>query len=216
VRFVPVNHRAAIFDLDGTLVDSRQDLVASGNHARRSLALPELPFDTVVGFIGDGVDRLVQRLIADADPGLHAQALRAFEAHYHDHCCVATAAFDGIPELLGRLRGQAWHIGVATNKPRAFTAMILDHCRLSSLVDDVRGGDTQRKPDPGQLLSLFAGFEALPRSSWMIGDHHTDIRAAQAAGCRMLWCGWGFGNRDGLAVDAVAADPREVAAVLDS
>ena len=76
----------------------------------------------------------------------------------------------------------------------------------------MRGGDGPRKPDPWQLLDLIRELGADPAQTWMIGDHHTDIRAGRAAGCRVMFCAWGFGHADGLPVDAMAFAADEVPA----
>lgn len=204
--------RVLIFDLDGTLIDSRADLAASGNHARGAVGLPPLPLSQVVSYVGDGVDKLIERLVPAA--GNRAAAKMAFEAHYHDHCCDATRPFDGLVEALDHLRSQGWLLAVATNKPDDFTYAILRGCGIADRFAAVRGGDGPRKPDPGQLRSILLELGGDAAQSWMIGDHHTDIRAGRAAGCRVLFCGWGMGHADGEAVDATIAQPRDLVRVL--
>jgi phosphoglycolate phosphatase len=200
--------RVLIFDLDGTLIDSRTDLAASGNHARDAVGLTALPLTQVVGYVGDGVDKLIERLVPDASK--RAAAKQAFEAHYRDHCCDATRPFDGLVEALDLLRARGWLLAVATNKPDAFTHLILRGCGIADRFAAVRGGDGPRKPDPGQLRSILDELDGDAARSWMIGDHHTDIRAGRAAGCRVLFCGWGMGHSDGEAVDATVVRPQDL------
>jgi phosphoglycolate phosphatase len=204
--------RLAIFDLDGTLIDSRADLAASGNHAREALGLPLLPLATVVGYVGDGLDKLIERLIPIIDR--RSEAKRVFEAHYAQHCCDQTRPYVGIVEALTSLKANGWSLAVATNKPGLFTEAILRGCGLSGYFSGVRAGDGTRKPHPGQLLELMTDSAALAQNSWMIGDHHTDIRAGQAAGCRVAFCQWGMGYRDHLTVDAVVAQPMDLLQAL--
>lgn len=204
--------RVLIFDLDGTLIDSRADLAASGNHARGAVGLSPLPLAQVVGYVGDGVDKLIERLVHDATK--RATAKQAFEAHYRDHCCDATRPFDGLIETLDQLRARGWLLAVATNKPEVFTHAILRGCGIADRFVAVRGGDGPRKPDPGQLNSILGELKGDAAQSWMIGDHHTDIRAGRAAGCRVLFCGWGMGHADGERVDATAQQPRDLCGVL--
>jgi phosphoglycolate phosphatase len=204
--------RVLIFDLDGTLIDSRADLAASGNHARGALGLPALPVTQVVGYVGDGVDKLIERLVPDATK--RSAAKQAFEAHYRLHCCDATRPFDGLVDALDALRAQGWRLAVATNKPDAFTHLILRGCGIADRFAAVRGGDGPRKPDPGQLHAILDELHGDAAQSWMIGDHHTDIRAGRAAGCRVLFCGWGMGHADGEAVDATVAEPSGLPTVL--
>jgi phosphoglycolate phosphatase len=212
---VPVPRaRAVVLDLDGTLIDSRLDIAASANAARAALGLPALDPATIVGFVGDGADKLIERLTPGAGSAERERALAAFKAHYAVHCCVATKPYAGIPAALAALRADGWRLAVATNKPEAFARAILRGLALMPLFDAVRGGDRVRKPDPAPVRELLVELGADPAASWMVGDHHTDIRAGRGAGCRVLWCGWGFGDRDGLAVDAEIAAPAELPGAL--
>jgi phosphoglycolate phosphatase len=205
--------RILIFDLDGTLIDSRVDLAASGNHARQSVGLPVLPLKQVLSYVGDGLDKLIERLVPDSNRRVAAK--REFEIHYQDHCCDATAPFDGMVDSLQRLRAAGWTLAVATNKPAAFTHAILRGCGIADYFAAVRaGGDGPLKPDPGSLLDILRQLVGDAGESWMIGDHHTDIRAGRAAGCRVLFCAWGMGHADGDVVDATAATPMELCGIL--
>ena len=204
--------RAAVFDLDGTLIDSRQDIAAAANVAREAVGLAPLDLATVVGFVGDGAQKLIDRLVAD--PGRREAAMAAFMAHYAAHCCDLTRPYAGIPAALSALRAAGWRLAVATNKPEAFARTILAQLGLESHFAGVRGGDRVRKPDPAPVIELLRELDASPAASWMIGDHHTDIRAGRGAGCRIAWCEWGIGERDGLAVDASAAAPADLPRTL--
>jgi len=205
---------AAVLDLDGTLIDSRHDIAAAANAARVVIGLSVQDLDTIVGFVGDGADKLIERLTPDAGPATRATALAAFKDHYARHCCVHTRPYPGIPEALRDLRAGGWRLAVATNKPEAFARAILDQLGLMPMLSGVRGGDRVRKPDPAPVLELLAELGASPAASWMVGDHHTDIRAGRAAGCRVVWCDWGFGDRDGLAVDVRVATPMDLPRAL--
>lgn len=197
-----------VFDLDGTLIDSRRDLAAAANIGRAAVGLPPLPLDTIVSFVGDGIGALIERLIPDA--ALRPAATTAFSVHYLDHCSVHTQVYPGVTAALATLAATGWRLGVATNKPLHFARRILDDLGLTPWIGDhVRGGDVTRKPDPGQLVDLLSVTQADPARSWMIGDHHTDILAARAAGLRVLWCAWGLGHADGHPVDATAAQPSD-------
>lgn len=201
--------RAIIFDLDGTLVDSREDLARAGNQARRELGLDGLGLEAVARFVGDGVDMLIERLTPGRSEPERARARAAFLAFYGDHCTERTRPYPGIEAMLDTLRDRGWLLAVATNKPLVYTVAILDACGLDQFTE-VRGGDVARKPDPGQLLSILSELGAAPARSWMVGDHLTDILAGRAAGCSVMWCSWGIGRRDELPIDALAGSPDEV------
>lgn len=207
--------RTAIFDLDGTLVDSRTDLAEAGNAARDAIGLPALRLEQIASFVGDGVDKLIERLTPNCDPAARDEAKSAFAARYHDCCCDATRAYQGVPDALAELVATGWTLGVATNKPLAFTIRILEACGLAALIAEVRGGDRARKPDPAELVDILDATGDKPGVSWMVGDHHTDILAGRAAGMRVGWCAWGIGHRAGLLVDAEIAVPSAIPLALD-
>jgi phosphoglycolate phosphatase len=204
--------RLAIFDLDGTLIDSREDLAAAANAARAAVGLAPLPLDDIAAFVGDGLARLIARCVPD--PARHADALAAFSDHYAAHVIDHTRCYDGALTALDHLRAAGWDLAVATNKPDRFTAAILTGLGILPRLTAWRGGDGPRKPDPGQLTALLAETHTDPGRSWMIGDHHTDIHAGRAAGLRVAYCTWGIGQRGELAVDAVVAAPADLPGAL--
>ncbi len=205
--------RLAIFDLDGTLVDSRRDLADAGNAARAVLGLPPIPLAEIVPMIGDGAGVLIERLTPGHDDTARRFALAAFRTDYATRLTAHTTAYAGIPEALASLRARGWAIAVATNKPALFAKPIIE--RLELPCDGLRGGEGAKKPDPTMLHELMRELDAGPDTSWMIGDHHTDLLAAAAAGMRAMHCTWGFGRRDGAAVAAVAAHPSEIVTLID-
>lgn len=201
-----------VWDLDGTLVDSRADIATAANGALREIGRQELPLATVAGFVGDGIGPLIERLTPGGDAAERERCREAFERRYAAGCCRETAAYPGIVDALERLRAAGHVHAVATNKAMAFTSPILAHCGIAGHFAGIRGGDGKRKPDPWQLLDL--GRELGQQAAWMVGDHHTDIRAGRAAGARVLFCTWGLGHADGLPVDAQAATPSQVPELL--
>ncbi len=203
----------AIFDLDGTLIDSRRDIAEAANVARQAVGLPPLPVATVAAMVGDGLDALIARLIVE--PKLRPAAKDAFGVYYGTHCWDHTRLYPGVAATVAALAAAGWVIAVATNKPTQFAINLLKRAGLVDIIGKrIRGGDRTRKPDPGQLLELLADSGIPAARAWMIGDHHTDIRAARAAGMRMLWCAWGFGDDAGESVDASAATPADWLRIL--
>lgn len=206
-------NRLAIFDLDGTLVDSRRDLADAGNAARAILGLPPIQPAEIVPMIGDGAGKLIERLTPGHGAAERRRAMDAFRTDYATRLTAHTVAYPGIPEALAALRARGWAIAVATNKPALFAQPIVE--RLGLRCDGLRGGEGTKKPDPTMLLELMHELDAAPASTWMIGDHHTDLIAAQATGVRAVHCTWGFGRRDDAPAAAVATHPRELVALLD-
>ena len=201
-----------IWDLDGTLVDSRVDIAAAANDALADLGRPPLPLANVASFVGDGIGTLIERLLPQGSDAERSACREAFERHYAVGSTRATQAYPGIPATLARLQAAGHIQAVATNKALAYVAPILDHCGIAGYFRAVRGGDGQRKPDPWMLQDIGRELGLVP--GWMIGDHHTDIRAGRAAGCRVLFCRWGLGHAGGDAVDASASQPSEIAGLI--
>ena len=200
-----------IWDLDGMLVDSRADIVTAANAALGDVGLAALPARQVTSFIGDGIGALIERLLPSGSAIERELCRASFEHHYTACCCQATVAYPGILEALRDLTAAGWRHAVATNKATAYVAPILAHCGLASYFVSIRGGDGRRKPDPWQLQDIARELNEDLSQAWMIGDHHTDIEAARAAGCKVMFCAWGMGHANGMPVNAMAMAPDEIA-----
>lgn len=188
--------RLAIFDLDGTLVDSVDDLHASVDHALRSLGLPPRTRDEVRGFVGEGARVLLERAVAP-HAGLVDAALEAWRPHYEAHCLDRTRPYPGVPELLA---GATRVLAVQTNKPGGMARKILDGLGLLPRFAAVIGGDeAPRKPDPAGALALMARLGATPAETVFVGDSLVDVATARAAGVRLVAVTWGFASRADLA-----------------
>jgi phosphoglycolate phosphatase len=188
--------RLAIFDLDGTIIDSVEDLAASVNHALGAVGLPARSLDEIRGFVGEGARLLVERAIAPrAD--LLEPALAAWWTHYEAHCLDRTRPYPGIGPLLA---GAGRVLAVHTNKPGALARRILAGLGLLGHFAVVVGGDeAPRKPDPAGLLGLVAGLGATPAETVMIGDSRHDVATALAAGVPLVAVTWGLSSRAALA-----------------
>jgi len=187
---------AFIFDLDGTLIDSGQDIALSANSMRIHFGLPELPLPQVMEMIGDGVPTLLQRVLArempQADQSLLDEARTAFDGHYSRHCLDHTRPFPGVLEVLRRFAGSP--LMVATNKPRRFTEQMLDGLNLSAAFTRVVAGDDvqNKKPDPEMLHRCLEGFGLDPTDVAVVGDSLNDLYAARAVGAVAVGCTFGL------------------------
>ena len=204
----------ALFDLDGTLVDSRDDLVRAVNLARRDFALPPRPAGEIVACIGDGVRALIERAVPERPELWDALVARQRE-HYQRHLLDQTRPYPGVVEALERLAAAGWRLGVVTNKPGVFARRILAGLGLDRYLGAVVGGEDAPtlKPDPGPLhaaAALLGGV--LDAGDWMVGDHATDLEAGARAGVRCCFCRYGFGEARGLAYD-LAVDRLDVFSV---
>lgn len=200
-----------IFDLDGTLIDSRADLAAGINHMRSSFGLAPLPLETVVGYIGNGVRRLVEGSLQGADVDVD-QALRINKAYYCSHLTVHTTPYDGVEEGIRRLAAAGHQLAVLTNKPGEPSREILRHFGLMDCFTAIiGGGDVENlKPDPEGVFRCIAlsGIDSV--DTWMIGDHYTDLSAAENAGIKSAFVRYGFGEERGHKTDEYFASFSEL------
>jgi phosphoglycolate phosphatase len=191
--------RLMVFDLDGTLVDSSQDLADAGNALLGSYGADALEAGTVVGMVGDGARELVRRLLAarGIDTSLDEAFVR-FMGLYGDRLLESTTPYDGIVDVLTELQQRGTDLAVLTNKPEGFTRRLLDGLGLARFFPLVIGGDgpLPRKPEPAGLIELMSRRRAAAAQTVMVGDSANDVRAATAAGvgCCLVRYGFGFGQ----------------------
>jgi phosphoglycolate phosphatase len=188
--------RVALLDLDGTLLDTLEDLAASVNHALEAVGVPGRPVEAIRAFVGEGARRLVERAVAPHDE-LVEPALAAWWRHYPAHCLDRTRPYPGIPALLA---GAGRTLAVHTNKPGALARRILEGLGLLGHFAAVVGGDeAPRKPDPTGSLEILARLGAAPDGAVWIGDSRVDAETARAAGIPFVAVTWGFQSRVALA-----------------
>jgi phosphoglycolate phosphatase len=181
--------RLAVLDLDGTLLDTLDDLAASVNAALAAVGLPPRERPEIERFVGEGARNLLARAVAPR-LDLLEPALAAWWTHYRAHCLDHTRPFPGIPELLTRTGRR---LAVHTNKPGALARQILAGLGLLDRFAIVIGGDeAPRKPDPAGTLEIMRRLGARPADTVFIGDSPTDVRTARAAGVRLVGVTWGF------------------------
>lgn len=192
--------RAILFDLDGTLVDSRKDIAAACNHALAAVGRPPLDEATIAGFVGDGARMLLSRALqtgAGAEPILD-EALARFQAFYARHAADHTTWMPGALDALEALTDRA--LALVTNKPREATLAVLEAlgqgARFGAIV---AGGDGPLKPDPRAVHAALGPLHVLPAEAWMVGDGRQDIEAGRAAGCSTVAVRGGFGTAEQLA-----------------
>ncbi len=198
----------ALFDLDGTLVDSVPDLAAALNRLLASHDEPPFTCAEVAAMIGDGAAALVAKAFAGRAMPPSPAALPAFLADYGAHAVDQTCAYPGIPEALAVLRDAGWRMAVCTNKPENAARTVLDGLALSPFFAAVGGGDSfaTRKPDPAHLFATLAAAGGEPARALMVGDHHNDVAAANAAGIPCVFAAWGYGPREAGATAAEIAE----------
>lgn len=206
--------RALVFDLDGTLVDSLDDIVT---HLLAALADHGLPLPAkaeVAQWVGHGADALVARAVTR--PELVAHVLDSFRTHYSTRPVVTARVYPGLAATLDAIApGRA--LAVLSNKPHALTVAIADQLLARWQFRPVCGQDAARpkKPDPGGLLAILAELGCAPADAVMIGDSEVDVATARAAGMRSIGVAWGLRPLDALAgADRIAHTPAELTAMF--
>jgi phosphoglycolate phosphatase len=189
--------RLVAFDLDGTLVDSHQDLADAANALLTELGAAPLPADAITSMVGEGAAVLVRRALTHA--GLDTEtpgALPRFLVHYDARLLATTRLYPGMGAALDAVRATR-QIAVLTNKPQAATVKVLDGLGVLDSFAEVIGGDTVhgRKPDPSGLLALAAHAGVRPDETLLVGDSPIDLETARRAGTRICLARYGFGYR---------------------
>jgi len=189
--------RALIFDLDGTLIDSKRDLIRSVNAMLQEMGREQLHEDTISGYIGHGAPQLVGRALGEsATEAERERALKFFLGYYEDHKMDTTCAYPGVSEALEQLA--AFPMAILTNKPVRISRRILEALGLAKYFRAVYGGNSfeTKKPDPFGTHAILRELAAAPMEAILIGDSEVDVQTARNAGTLAAAVNYGFGTHD--------------------
>jgi phosphoglycolate phosphatase len=195
--------RALIFDLDGTLIDSKRDLIRSVNAMLEEMGRETLHEDTISGYIGHGAPQLIGRALGNgATEEEHERALKFFLAHYEQHKLDSTCAYPGVAETLEELH--EYSKAVLTNKPVRVSIRILEGLGLAKYFRTVYGGNSfeTKKPDPLGARKILEELGAAPGQAILVGDSEVDVQTARNAGVLAATVNYGFGTHDRAAYPA--------------
>jgi len=226
--FDPQSIRLVIFDLDGTLIDSRLDLVHSVNAALRHIGRPELPDDVIASYVGDGAPILIQRALGGeaVEESVVREGLQFFLSYYREHKLDHTTVYPGIREALENIRGGAngkrnrdmRAMAVLSNKPVGPSRAIVEALGLGTFFKQIYGGNsfTSKKPDPEGARKLLEECGARPEEAVMVGDSHVDTETGRNAGLWTVGVTYGFAPHTLQAAppDAVVDTPEELAGLF--
>ncbi|HKV60437.1 MAG TPA: HAD-IA family hydrolase [Candidatus Acidoferrum sp.] len=189
--------RALIFDLDGTLIDSKLDLIRSVNAMLQEMGREQLHEGTISGYIGHGAPQLISRALGNGSTEAERErALKFFLAYYDEHKLDSTCAYPGVPEALAHLA--AYPMAILTNKPVRASMRILEGLGLAKYFRAVYGGNSfeTKKPDPLGAQTILGEFGAAPAEAILIGDSEVDVQTARNAGTLAAAVNYGFGTHN--------------------
>ena len=207
----------ALFDLDGTLVDSLDDLTDAVNHMLTGFGQHRLEPAQVRLLVGKGARNLVQRALATVSPEEIDRGLAAFTEFNALHIADKSRLYPGARELLQQLAADGIRMAVISNKQEALSRLILKTLEVDAFFDIIAGGDTfaEMKPSPLPLVSVIDGFSCSPAEAVMVGDSINDIQAGCRASITTIGCRWGYGSAEELyGADYQAACLAEIAGII--
>jgi len=185
---------AFAFDLDGTVVDSREDIVSSVNLTLSFYLLDELPFEKIVSYVGNGARVLMERVLGDNLQNINLdEAVRKFREIYLEHCVDKSYIFDGIRECFDEIKIKNHYLFLITNKPSPHSIKIMKYFGLYEEFDEIFCQDTMKalKPDPITINELLQRYSIIPQRFFMIGDSRVDVEFAKSAGVKSIMVGYG-------------------------
>lgn len=222
--FDPHSIKLVIFDLDGTLIDSRLDLVHSVNAALRHIGRPELPDEVIASYVGDGAPILIQRALGGehVDEAVVRQGLECFLSYYRAHKLDHTTVYPGIAEALAAVQssgnGTPRKMAVLTNKPVIPSRAIVEALGLGAFFSQIYGGNSfaTKKPDPEGAHKLLEESGVRPEQAAIVGDSHVDIETGRNAGLWTVGVSYGFAPHtlESVTPDLSIDMPKELAEVF--
>ena len=228
--FDPRSVKLVIFDLDGTLIDSRLDLVHSVNAALRHIGRPDLPDHVIASYVGDGAPILIQRALGGekVDEAVVRQGLQFFLSYYREHKLDHTTVYEGVKEALTVVQrssvqrssnGVPRKLAVLSNKPVGPSRAIVEALGLGPFFMQVYGGNSfaTKKPDPEGALRLLEELGVRPEEAAIVGDSHVDIETGRNAGLLTVGVSYGFAPHTLLdqPPDVLVDTPAELAEVFN-
>lgn len=189
-----MTYKAAVFDLDGTLVNSLNDLADSGNELLKNYGKSAQPVEAFCYFVGNGSKKLVERILPELDEAGVEKALAEYKEIYARHMLLKTKPYDEIVEMLGELKKRGMKIGVVTNKHMSAAEMILGKLFSEGTFDAYVGGrqGVPNKPDPANVFYVLDKLGVKPEETIYLGDTSVDMETAHNTGALAIGVTWGF------------------------
>ncbi len=214
-----INKKTIIFDLDGTLIDSLEDIAVCMNKVLEDVNLPIHKIDDYKQFVGGGISVLVENALAGHDERIKEEVTDRFKVVYDQKLHSKTKAYDGIYELLDELEKLDCNLAILSNKPHEFTVQYADNLFDKYNFKEIHGqkSDIPKKPDPIAAINIAKSFDAKLEDVYFVGDTMVDMQTAKNAGMIGIGVLWGFRDEKELSehgADFLVAHPLDILDVI--
>ncbi len=211
--------KTVIFDLDGTLLDSIEDIASSMNKVLESLQLPTHKIEDYKHFVGGGVDILVENALSNQSKEIKYEVIKRFKIEYDGKLHSKTLPYDGIYELLDELKKLDINLAVLSNKPHEFTVSYVNHFFKNYNFKEIHGQkkDVPKKPDPKAAIDIVKCLDSSCEKSYFIGDTKIDMQTAKSANMTAIGVLWGFRDEKELkehGADFIVKEPLEIINII--
>ncbi|MCT7516984.1 HAD family hydrolase [Aliarcobacter cryaerophilus] len=211
--------KTVIFDLDGTLLDSIEDIASSMNKVLESLQLPTHKIEDYKHFVGGGVDILVENALSNQSKEIKDEVIKRFKIEYDGKLHSKTLPYDGIYELLDELKKLDINLAVLSNKPHEFTVSYVNHFFKNYNFKEIHGQkkDVPKKPDPKAALGIVKCLDSSCENTYFIGDTKIDMQTAKSANMTAIGVLWGFRDEKELrdfGADFIVSNPLEILKII--
>ena len=211
--------KTVIFDLDGTLLDSIEDIASSMNKVLESLQLPTHKIEDYKHFVGGGVDILVENALNNQSKEIKDEVIKRFKIEYDGKLHSKTLPYDGIYELLDELKKLDINLAVLSNKPHEFTVSYVNHFFKNYNFKEIHGQkkDVPKKPDPKAALDIVKCLDSSCENTYFIGDTKVDMQTAKSANMKAIGVLWGFRDEKELkehGADFIVKEPLEIINII--
>ena len=211
--------KTVIFDLDGTLLDSIEDIASSMNKVLESLQLPTHKIEDYKHFVGGGVDILVENALNNQSKEIKDVVIKRFKIEYDGKLHSKTLPYDGIYELLDELKKLDINLAVLSNKPHEFTVSYVNHFFKNYNFKEIHGQkkDVPKKPDPKAALDIVKCLDSSCENTYFIGDTKIDMQTAKSANMTAIGVLWGFRDEKELrdfGADFIVSNPLEILKII--
>ncbi|MDD2974555.1 MAG: HAD family hydrolase [Aliarcobacter cryaerophilus] len=211
--------KTVIFDLDGTLLDSIEDIASSMNKVLESLQLPTHKIEDYKHFVGGGVDILVENALSNQSKEIKDEVTKRFKVEYDGKLHSKTLPYDGIYDLLDELKKLDINLAVLSNKPHEFTVSYVNHFFKNYDFKEIHGQkkDVPKKPDPKAALDIVKCLDSSCENTYFIGDTKIDMQTAKSANMTAIGVLWGFRDEKELrdfGADFIVSNPLEILKII--